>query len=148
MSEKKKSNISFGPGASSLILIFVVLSMSVLGMLSLMNSRNDIRLSQRSAEVVEAVYALNAQAEEKRAALDAILAEEAGKAADQSAYLAAVSARLPDGMTLTDRTVEWIETDGLRDLDCALELQMPGGTRRAVWVRYDLTSRTEEDMEL
>ncbi len=45
---KKKTMISFGPGASSLILIFVVLALSILGMLSLMNSRNDIRLSERS----------------------------------------------------------------------------------------------------
>ena len=42
---KRKSSLSLGPGASSLILIFVVLSMSILGMLSLLTARNDLNLS-------------------------------------------------------------------------------------------------------
>lgn len=147
MSQKRKSSVSFGPGASSLILIFVVLSMSVLGMLSLMNSRNDIRLSQRGASVVEAVYALNAQAEESRAALDGILLEEAARAGGDAQYLAAVEARLPEGKELNGRAIEWTETDGLRKLDCALEILPLGGEGRARWVRYDLTSLTEERME-
>ena len=70
---KKRSNISFGPGAASLILIFVVLTLSVLGMLSLMNARNDKALSQRNASVLECVYALNSEAERSRAVLDEVL---------------------------------------------------------------------------
>ena len=72
---KKRSNISFGPGAASLILIFVVLTLSALGMLSLMNARNDRALSVRSAGVLERVYALNAQAEKACATLDGMLWE-------------------------------------------------------------------------
>ena len=49
---RRKSNVSFGPGAASLILIVVILSMSVLGMLALMNARNDDRLSSRSIDVI------------------------------------------------------------------------------------------------
>ena len=78
----RKSSISFGPGASSLILIFVVLAMSVLGMLNLMNSRSDVKLSERSAQVAEAVYALNAQAEEKAAQLDDMLKTAAKDVSD------------------------------------------------------------------
>ena len=70
---KKRSNISFGPGAASLILIFVVLTLSVLGMLSLMNARNDKALSQRNASVLECVYALSSEAERSRAVLDEVL---------------------------------------------------------------------------
>ena len=44
----RKSRVSFGPGAASLILIVVILSMSVLGILALMNARNDIKLCERS----------------------------------------------------------------------------------------------------
>ncbi len=40
-----------GPGAASLMLLVVVLSMSVLGMLALMSARSDENLSLRSAEV-------------------------------------------------------------------------------------------------
>ena len=41
-----------GPGAASLMLLVVVLSMSVLGMLALMSARSDENLSLRSAEVL------------------------------------------------------------------------------------------------
>lgn len=43
-----------GPGAASLMLLVVVLSMSVLGMLALMSARSDENLSLRSAEVAAA----------------------------------------------------------------------------------------------
>lgn len=131
---KKKSMISFGPGASSLILIFVVLCMSVLGMLALMNGRNDARLSRRSMQVIEAVYRLNEQAEERRAALDDLLAE-AGEGAN-------IEALLPDDMYMEDGAVCWQESDGSRTLDCALELQPANGARTA-WLRHNLTAETE-----
>ena len=38
--KNRESRVSFGPGAASLILIVVILSMSVLGILALMNARN------------------------------------------------------------------------------------------------------------
>ena len=53
-----KSRISFGPGAASLILIVVILSMSVLGILALMNARSDSRLSARSVQVVQAGFTI------------------------------------------------------------------------------------------
>ena len=78
----QKSRISFGPGAASLILIVVLLSMSVLGMLALMNARSDSRLSRRSVQVAQAGYALNAEAEAQLAKLDAIAAHYARVAED------------------------------------------------------------------
>ena len=141
---KKKSMISFGPGASSLILIFVVLALSTLGMLSLMNSRNDIRLSERSVQVTQAVYALQTAAEEKRAALDALLAKAAKEADGQEAYAAAVKAALPDDVAWEDGAMCWEETDGFRSLNCALETQPLGAKERTRWIRFELTAVTEE----
>ncbi len=63
----QKSSITLGPGASSLILIFVVLAMAVLSMLSLMAARNDLRFSERSSAVIISVYELNEVAEERHA---------------------------------------------------------------------------------
>ena len=71
---RRESRVSFGPGVASLILIVVILSMSVLGILALMNARNDIKLSDRAAQVVQAGYALNAEAERRLATLDALAA--------------------------------------------------------------------------
>jgi len=148
MSQKKKSSVSFGPGAASLILIFVVLALSVLSMLALMNGRNDLRLSQRSAQVVEAVYALNVRAEETRAGLDELLALQAESADSEEAYLEAVAQALPEGMTMTDRDIEWTESDGPRVLHCALRLLSAPEGPRTEWVRHSLTSSTAEEEDM
>ena len=76
----KKSAVSLGPGASSLILIFVILALAVLSMLSLMTSRNDLKFSERSAAVIASAYALNETAEARKAEVDHILAERAKEA--------------------------------------------------------------------
>ena len=141
---KKKSSISFGPGAASLLLIFVVLAMSVLGMLSLMNSRNDVRLSERSVSVMEAVYALNVKAEETRAKADAVLWELAEKADDAESYLAMVEEALSDEMELEGNVLSWNETDGFRTIHCALELQPLGSGERTRWLRHTLIVKTAE----
>ncbi|MBR4539196.1 MAG: hypothetical protein IKO52_10175 [Clostridia bacterium] len=141
---KKKSMISFGPGASSLILIFVVLALSVLGILSLMNSRNDIRLSERSVQVTQAVYALQTAAEEKRAALDALLCQAALEAGGQEAYESAIAAALPEDVEWADGVLSWEETDGFRSLNCALETQPLDAQERTRWIHFELTAVTEE----
>ena len=141
---KKKSMISFGPGASSLILIFVVLALSVLGMLSLMNSRSDIRLSERSVQVTQAVYALQTAAEEKRAALDSALCQAAREADSQEAYYSAIEAALPDDMEFADGVLSWEESDGYRFLNCVLEIQPLDAQERTRWIHFELSAATEE----
>ncbi len=141
---KKKSMISLGPGAASLILIFVVLALSILGMLSLMNSRNDIRLSERSVQVAQAVYALQTAAEEKRAALDSVLCQAAQEAGSQEAYESAIEAALPEGVEWADGVLSWEETDGFRSLNCALETQPLDAQERTRWIHFELTAVTEE----
>lgn len=126
----RRSSIQFGPGASSLILIFVVLSMSILGMLALINGRSDFQLSRRSAQVIEAVYQLNERAELRRAELDALVRNHADYAD-----------LLPEGVTLEDGALCWAEEDGLRTLDCALSVQ-DGHT---AWLRHDMMAETEDD---
>lgn len=137
---RQRSRIAMGPGAASLILIVVILSMSVLGILSLMNSRNDMRLTERSTQVIRAVYELNERAEHSLAALDAILAE----AEKEENVLQKVAENLPEGMQMNGSVVSWTETDGLRTLDCAVELH-PGSTgERFTWLVHRLTAITEE----
>ena len=142
---KKKSMISFGPGASSLILIFVVLALSILGMLSLMNSRNDIRLSERSVQVTQAVYALQTAAEEKRAALDALLCQAKEEADDDEAYFSAIQAGLPEDVEWDEGVLSWEETDGFRSIYCALEAQPLNAEERTRWIHFELTAVTEEE---
>lgn len=143
---RRKSNVSFGPGAASLILIVVILSMGVLGMLALMNARNDAQLSRRSIEVVAAGYDLNDRAERDVAELDAVLARCATSTFSDEAYLAAVRGNLPDGMLMgqEDRTVSWELSDGLRTLSCAVEVLPQGEKERLRWHEHRLTAVTED----
>ena len=143
---RRKSNVSFGPGAASLILIVVILSMAVLGMLALMNARNDSKLSSRSIEVVAAGFELNDRAERNVAELDAVLARCAASTFSDEAYLAAVRGSLPDGMLMgqEDRIVSWELTDGLRTLSCAVEVLPQGENERLRWREHRLTAVTED----
>ena len=143
---RRKSNVSFGPGAASLILIVVILSMGVLGMLALMNARNDAQLSRRSIEVVAAGYDLNDRAERDVAELDAVLARCATSTFSDEAYLAAVRGNLPDGMLMgqDDRIVSWELSDGLRTLSCAVEVLPQGEKERLRWHEHRLTAVTED----
>lgn len=152
---KKRSVIALGPGAASLILIFVVLAMSMLGMLALMNGRNDLKLSERSAQVTQAVYEINAKAQQSCAEIDAILKRERSLAADNEDYHLRLSRTLPIEYTLEKKddlmTISWLETDGLRNLHCALNVYPLESEKRQDWAVHSLISaaadaaQSEED---
>ena len=140
----RKSRISFGPGAASLILIVVILSMSVLGILALMNASSGQKLSRRSVEVIAADYELYDRAEKSLATLDAVAAEYAQSAGDMEEYLESVRKNLPAGMSLDEQMVNWTETDGYRTLTCQVELLPLGGAQRWQWRMHRLTAVTED----
>lgn len=71
----KKERTPFGTGISSLLMLFVILCLTVFGVLAYMTARADNRLTQRSAEAVRAYYAADARAEEILAQVDAASAE-------------------------------------------------------------------------
>ena len=140
----RRSTVSLGPGASSLILIFVVLALSVLGMLSLLTARNDLKFSERSAQVIEAVYRLNEQAEESRAQISRILAENAEA--------------LPEPYELFEDEIAWseeiqisLDTDTADDnartmtLDCAVRILPDPENTRTEWIRHNLSVSTEDE---
>lgn len=132
-----------GPGAASLMLLVVVLSMSVLGMLALMSARSDENLSLRSAEVARQVAELNVSAERSLAELDDALAKAAGAAQSEEDYLARVEAALNEAMTLEGRTVSWKETnDEGRTWPAPWSLNRSGAFPR--FVRIGLPSGDDE----
>ena len=140
-----RKDYHIGPGAASLMLIVVVLSMSVLGVLAMMNARSDNRLSMRSAEVAEQVYALSSAAERSLAELDAVLVSCAQQAEDDAQWLALVQEALPSYMIIAGRTVRWSEeTDEGRMMICAVELADFGETPRTRWTAHKLYTQLEE----
>ena len=144
---KRGSNIQLGPGAPSLILIFVALSLSALAMLSLMTARNDLKLGERSAQVTQSVYDLFDRAEEMRAQIrEGLLTLPAG------APIGDVQDVLPEDAALTGDTVSFTLTDGRAELYCELRLGSEGGgfdggaPYGIAWIRHELTAHTEDDL--
>ena len=134
-----KRKVAVGPGASSLILIAVVLSLSVLTVLTMISARNDEALAQRSAETRQQVYTLFARGEESLAKLDGVLAGcLAENPEDPDAYLAAVKQQLPEGMKMKDDLVSWAEQLDDRTLECAVRILAPGAESRTQWTLHRL----------
>lgn len=141
-----KRKIALGPGAASLILIVVVLSLCMLAMLAQIGSRNDISLASRSADMITRVYELSDQSERRMAELDAILVrcrKEAGES--QEAYLELVKQNLPEDMTLEEDLVSWTEPLDNRTMECQVKLADPGEMPRAEWTGYRLKVEEPED---
>jgi hypothetical protein len=143
-----KRKIALGPGAASLILIVVVLSLCMLAMLAQIGSRNDYSLASRSAEMITRVYELSEKSERRFAALDAILAECQKETQDKEAYLQKVAEALPEDMELDEDIVSWSEPLDNRTMNCEVKLLEPGQKERAKWVTYKLkVEEPEEDWE-
>ena len=141
---QNKSRISFGPGAASIILILVILSMSILAILSLISAKGEIQLADRSVEVIRSVCALNTKAEEMAAEIDGIVAAARESGQTEEEILRSVGEQLPAGVQLSENTVSWNETDGKRQLSCALEITGSSGSDRLVWKEHRLTAITED----
>ena len=146
--KKRTSAISFGPGASSLILIFVVLTMTVLGILALLSARNDRNLSVQSVKVVEAQYQLHLEAEEQRAAIDRILTDCRQSSDTQAAYLEHVAEALPEGVSLDAESgvIAYEVSDGSRTIQCRLQLHGLDDPVRTTWIAHNLTAVTEDEL--
>ena len=140
-----KRKVALGPGAASLILIVVVLSLCMMAMLTQISARNDYNLCKRSAEMVQRVYELNAQSEEKLAQLDTILVTAGKEAADMDAYLQKVEEMLPEDMTIEEDRITWTEPLDNRNLECIVQLLPPGETQRTKWISHKLIVDEPED---
>lgn len=142
-----KRKVALGPGAASLILIVVVLSLCMMAMLTQIGSRNDYNLCTRSAEMVQRVYELNAQSEQKLAELDALLVEAQKETADMAAYLDKVEKLLPEDMTLDkeEEQITWTEPLDNRNLECIVRLLPPGDKQRTKWISHKLVVDEPED---
>lgn len=143
-----KRKVALGPGAASLILIVVVLALCMMAMLTQISARSDYNLCSRSAAMVQRVYELNAQSEQKLAELDAVLVEAQKDASGMDAYLAKVGEKLPEGMSIDKDQVTWTEPLDNRNLECIVQLLPPGEKQRTKWIAHKLVvDEPEEDWE-
>lgn len=69
----KKAEYRVGIGASSILMIFIILSLTTLGVLSFASARADLTLTQRRQAQVEAYYAALAQTDQLMGEMDEVL---------------------------------------------------------------------------
>ncbi len=137
----KRRSFYIGPGAASLLLVIVVVSMSILGLLALMSARSDERLMGRSRDFVTAEYETAAVAERRLAELDAVAAECARLASDDAAFLEMLAQNLPEGVDMDGRVIRWEEaSDTGRTLSCAVQVSEFGEAPRLMWAEHVFTS--------
>ena len=133
----RQKEYHIGPGAVSLLLIVVVVSMSVLGLLSLVSARGDYMLTERSKEFAVSERNAAVNAERSLARLDAVLLD----CAESEEYFKAVAERLPEGMTMDECIVRWTEqVDDARTLVCEVEILQPGEAQRFIWRKHVFSS--------
>ena len=71
-------------GASSLILIFIVLCMATFGLLSLSSAQGDLKLAGRNGEAVQAYYEADSRGQQWLKEVDQVLTEEMGEGKDST----------------------------------------------------------------
>lgn len=140
----KRKWIAIGPGAASLILIVVVLSISVLGILALISARSDCKLGERSIEMTEKIYELNEKAESSVMMLDRLLYECTAHSTDNEEYLHKIFVNLPKNMEMFDTYVSWQEKNDTHILYCTVLLNELGTDFRFEWKEYRLSMQMED----
>ena len=142
----KRSHVAIGPGSASLILIIVAVSMSVLGTLTLISSRNDYKLSASSVAVAQTNYTLYDRSERTLCTLMET-ARTLGENASEEDWTAA----MPENTTFEDGALTWCEEENGRCLHCSARVIWENGAPRAEWTEHRMSrvgESEEEDLEI
>lgn len=134
-SSRNKVNI----GASSLILIFIVLCLSTFGLLSLSSAQGDLKLAERNGAAVQGYYEADSKGLQWLKEIDQVLMEEMKEGADSYQCSLKIKDRLGDiynqetGIISTDIPME-------RGQSLHIELSLMCGEQRyqiLSWYVYD-----------
>ena len=120
MAEKSSRN-KVSIGASSLILIFIVLCMATFGLLSLSSAQGDLKLARRNADAVKGYYEADNKGQQWLKDVDGVLLEEMGKGQDSAQCSLEIKDRLGD---LYDRETGLISTDIPMDRGRSLRIEL------------------------
>ncbi len=141
----KSKKIALGPGASSMILVVIVLALCILVMLTTISARNDDSLSLRASQTMVQTHELISRGEESLASLDAVLASCRARATGEEEYLALVEEALPENMTLEEDQVFWEEVTEKRMLECGVRLLPAEADGRTEWTVHRISAAGGED---
>lgn len=131
-----------GPGASSLVLIVLVLALTTLGALSIMSAKSEIGLSERTLEMHNNYYAAAARAQDMIAEVDACLVMARRS---EGEYMDSVRALLPSWATLNGNIAEFsIDAGAERLLVVQMEILPPESAERYAIRLHSLESVSDE----
>ena len=108
-------------GASSLILIFIVLCRATFGLLSLSSAQGDLKLAGRNGEAVRAYYEADSRGQLWLKEVDQVLTEEMGEGKDSTQCSLDIKDRLGE---LYDRETGLIYTDIPMDRGQSLRIEL------------------------
>lgn len=129
-----------GIGASSIIMIFIVLCLTTLGVLSFASARANLVLTERRQEKVEAFYQTDAKAQALIAAIDSALLKAAQQPAEEfEAHVKALS-NIDASIQVKggSRAQFSLPVGDTQTLEVELAIQEPGSAQRYSISKYQL----------
>lgn len=138
---KSKGEYRIGTGASSILMILVVLSLTALALLSFTSARNNAALSKRNLEMTVAYYNAAAEVQRTIAGMDEILMEQESPYADPPVWRALLSDCLGTDGTLADDMTFTLQTDAGASRTLVVEgILQPDAARRIILTRHELNA--------
>lgn len=108
---KRRSRTGLFIGASSILVIFVLLCLVTFAVLSLVSARADKALSDKNTAHIQAYYAAETTAYEKLAKIDTLLAENLQAGTEDKAYFDQCESALHDAGYATRRDADALYVD-------------------------------------
>ncbi|MDO4483064.1 MAG: hypothetical protein Q4C54_01125 [Clostridia bacterium] len=145
----KKESYRIGTGATSLLMVLVILCLTMLSALCYSSASSEKRPRERVSSVQHEVYAAQNTAQRTIAELDAIIASCAGLEGDS--YLDAISQKIADaGMTAEldgDEITFSVPANDNLCLNVALTVNQPGEQTRYTITRYATETINQDDAD-
>ena len=114
-----KYGFRIGPGAASIILVIVVVTMSILGVLALSEAKTEKTLSEKSTQFVKEANLLEYNAQFTVMQLDEIISS----AREQSDFLSYTKETIPENVSMTeDRLSFETSLDGSKFLEITIRI--------------------------
>ena len=114
-----KYGFRIGPGAASIILVIVVVTMSILGVLALSEAKTEKTLSEKSTQFVKEANLLEYNAQFTVMQLDEIISSARG----QSDFLSYIKETIPENVSMTeDRLSFETSLDGSKFLEITIRI--------------------------
>ena len=138
---KNKGEFRIGTGASSILMILVVLSLTALALLSFTSARNNAALSKRNLDMTVAYYNAAAELQRTIAGMDEIVMEQDSPYTDPPIWRTLLRDYLGADDTLADDMTFTLQSDAGAGRTLVVEgILQPDAVQRIVLTRHELSA--------